>query len=89
MRECIKRCGDCIHYPLCAQYVERDETFPEIEGGCKLFKREADVVEVTEVVELLCKIKTQIIETAKTTIEDQFTKIVKVALKETVEADDG
>ena len=42
----MTKCGDCIHYPLCTQYVERDETFPEIEGGCKLFKREADFVEV-------------------------------------------
>lgn len=42
----LNKCGDCVHYPSCAQYVERDETFPEIEGGCKLFKREADFVKV-------------------------------------------
>lgn len=39
-------CGDCIYYPICGQWVEESETFPEIEGGCKVFKSKADFVEV-------------------------------------------
>lgn len=39
-------CGDCIYYPICGQWVEESETFPEIEGGCKVFKSKSDFVEV-------------------------------------------
>ena len=39
-------CGDCIYYPICEQWVEESETFPEIEGGCKCFKNKVDFVEV-------------------------------------------
>jgi hypothetical protein len=42
----MKMCGDCIYYPICGQWVEENETFPEIEGGCKVFKSKADFVEV-------------------------------------------
>ena len=42
----MTRCGDCIYYPICGQWVEESETFPEIEGGCKVFKSKADFVEV-------------------------------------------
>lgn len=42
----MKRCGDCIYYPICGQWVEESETFPEIKGGCKVFKSKADFVEV-------------------------------------------
>lgn len=42
----MKMCGDCIYYPICGQWVEESETFPEIEGGCKVFKSKADFVEV-------------------------------------------
>ena len=46
-------CGDCIYYPICGQWVEESETFPEIEGGCKVFKSKADFVEVVKCAE--CK----------------------------------
>ena len=42
----MKRCGDCVCYHICSQWVTEDETFPEIEGGCKAFKSKADFVEV-------------------------------------------
>ena len=42
----------------------------------------ADVVEVTKVVEMLCKIKTNIIKNVSTMIENDFSEIVKDALGE-------
>ena len=39
-------CKDCIHYEICDEYVSPNESFPEVEGGCKCFKASADVVEV-------------------------------------------
>ena len=33
-----KRCGDCIHYDICGQWVDEQETFPEMDGGCPVFK---------------------------------------------------
>ena len=42
----MTKCGDCIYYPICEQWVEESETFPEIEGGCKVFKSKSDFVEV-------------------------------------------
>ena len=41
-----KKCGDCLHYDICGQWVEPSETFPEIDGGCKVFKGIADYVKV-------------------------------------------
>lgn len=31
-------CKECIHYEICTPYVAPDESFPEVEGGCKCFK---------------------------------------------------
>lgn len=31
-------CKECIHYEICDPYVAPDESFPEVEGGCKCFK---------------------------------------------------
>lgn len=42
----MNRCGDCVHYTICSPHTTPDETFPEVEGGCKLFKNKADFVEV-------------------------------------------
>lgn len=42
----------------------------------------ADVVDVTKVVEMLCKIKTNIIKNVSTMIENDFSEIVKDALGE-------
>lgn len=42
----------------------------------------AEVVEVTKVVEMLCKIKTNIIKNVSTMIENDFSEIVKDALGE-------
>lgn len=39
-------CKDCIHYEICDEYVAPNESFPEVEGGCRCFKDKADVVEV-------------------------------------------
>ena len=39
-------CKDCIHYEICSPYVAPNESFPEVEGGCRCFKAKADVVEV-------------------------------------------
>lgn len=38
----MNKCGDCIHYDICQPYVEKDESFPEIKGGCRCFKNKAD-----------------------------------------------
>lgn len=42
----MNKCGDCIHYDICQPYVEKDESFPEIKGGCRCFKNKADYAEV-------------------------------------------
>ena len=39
-------CKDCIHYEICDTYVAPNESFPEVEGGCRCFKAKADMVEV-------------------------------------------
>lgn len=39
-------CKDCIHYEICDHYVAPNESFPEVEGGCKCFKDKSDIVEV-------------------------------------------
>lgn len=46
----------------------------------------AEVVEVTKVVEMLCKIKTNIIKNVSTMIENDFSEIVKDALGERKDA---
>lgn len=42
----MPKCGECIHYEVCELYVSPNESFPEVEGGCGLFKSTADVIEV-------------------------------------------
>lgn len=32
-----KKCGDCIHYVICRDYVSPAEMFPEVDGGCGAF----------------------------------------------------
>lgn len=61
------RCGGC----------DIDDTIDFIEDAPT-----ADVVEVTKVVEMLCKIKTNIIKNVSTMIENDFSEIVKDALGE-------
>lgn len=39
-----KKCKECIHFEACKQYVEPDESFPEVEEGCTAFKKKADKV---------------------------------------------
>ena len=36
--EVLHKCGDCIYFFECKAYVDENETFPEIKGGCKVFK---------------------------------------------------
>ena len=38
----LKKCKDCIHFEACKQYVEPDESFPEVEEGCAAFKNKSD-----------------------------------------------
>ncbi len=33
----MTKCGDCLHYPTCKDYVDENECFPEV-GGCEAFK---------------------------------------------------
>lgn len=33
----MSRCGDCVKFEECKQYVEADETFPEV-NGCSAFR---------------------------------------------------
>ena len=40
------KCGDCLHFPMCSNYVDAEETFPEVEGGCTVFKNKDAFVEV-------------------------------------------
>lgn len=35
----MHKCGDCFHFEYCKKYVTKDETFPEVKGGCGCFKR--------------------------------------------------
>jgi hypothetical protein len=32
----MTKCGDCILYPKCKEYVDENESFPEV-GGCEAF----------------------------------------------------
>ena len=65
----VVRCEKCKHF------MEYNEDYVG-----KVEK--ADVVEVTKVVEMLCKIKTNIIKNVSTMIENDFSEIVKDALGE-------
>ena len=38
----MAKCGDCFHYPVCQQFVDEDESFPEMKKGCPAFKNKAD-----------------------------------------------
>ena len=42
----MAKCGDCLHFPMCSNYVDAEETFPEVEGGCTVFKSKDAFVEV-------------------------------------------
>ena len=42
----MNKCGDCLYFDFCAQWVDKEETFPEIEGGCTVFKNKDAFVEV-------------------------------------------
>lgn len=78
-------CKDCIHDGVC--HLQEMTTDLEIEEyirelGCEDFKNKADFVEVEKVVEMLCKIKTNISKNVSTMIENDFNKIVKDVLNE-------
>jgi len=32
-----RKCGDCADFEKCKKYVDADETFPEVIGGCPVF----------------------------------------------------
>ena len=49
----MARCGDCLYYPTCKNYVDENESFPEV-GGCKAFKDKADFVEVIRCKDCKC-----------------------------------
>ena len=38
----MAKCGDCLHYPVCQQFVDENESFPELKKGCPAFKNKAD-----------------------------------------------
>ena len=73
-------CKDCIHYDVCQFHI--DEETKMTVNECEKFKNKADFVEVTKVVEMLCKIKTNTINNASIMIENAFIEIVKDALGE-------
>jgi hypothetical protein len=75
-------CYDCINYNDCIKRgdVAAINLTEDSEKECDLFKNKADFVEVVKVVEMLCKIKTNIIENVSAMIENDFNKIVKDAL---------
>ena len=33
----MRKCGDCVHYVICRDYVSPAEMFPEVDGGCGAF----------------------------------------------------
>lgn len=78
-------CKDCIYEPKCILRISYFMGDDEITGKeladmgkrCKSFKNKADFVETIKVVEMLCKIKTNIIKSTSTMIENNFDKIVK------------
>ena len=41
----MSKCGDCLYFPMCSNYVDAEETFPEV-GGCTVFKNKDAFVEV-------------------------------------------
>lgn len=69
-------CSKCYHEKMCAYRM----TFKDTIRNCNEYIPTADVVEVVKVVEMLCKIKTNIIKNVSTMIENDFNKIVKDAL---------
>lgn len=42
----MAKCGDCLYFGFCKKYVDPEETFPEIDGGCHVFKNKDAFVEV-------------------------------------------
>ena len=42
----MAKCGDCLYFGMCSNYVDAEETFPEVEGGCTAFKHKDAFVEV-------------------------------------------
>ena len=42
----MSKCGDCLYFGMCSHYIDAEETFPEIEGGCRVFKNKDAFVEV-------------------------------------------
>lgn len=41
----MSTCKECIYYEVCDRFTAPNETYPEV-GGCKVFKPQADYVEV-------------------------------------------
>lgn len=74
-------CYDCIHCDACSDAGDSGfSCLKEDVSKCKHFKNKTDFVEVIKVAEMLCKIKTNIIENVSAMIENDFSKIVKDAL---------
>lgn len=68
------QCADVISEKLNIPLGDLVDVFAEIPT--------ADVVEVKKVIEMLCKIKTAVIQNVSTMIENDFSEIVKDALGE-------
>lgn len=42
----MKTCGDCIHYDVCEPHTTPKESFPEVKGGCPVFKDKSRFIEL-------------------------------------------
>ena len=49
----MSTCKECIHFEVCDRFTAPNETYPEV-GGCKVFKPQADYVEVVRCKDCEC-----------------------------------
>jgi len=67
-----KKCGECIHYDICAPYVSPNESFPEVGDGCGLFKDKSLNIE------LPCKVGTTVFTIKNDCIEQERVSGIKI-----------
>ena len=73
-------CMDCISYEICRIVRSNGDDRVLENSPCKYFKNKSDFVEARTATEMVCKIKTNIIENVSAMIENDFNNIVKDAL---------
>ena len=38
-------CKDCLHFEICSPYTAPNESYPEVEGGCRCYKDKAKSID--------------------------------------------